>query len=92
MADKDASVLSLLLGTPMPFHEPLLSSAGVELSSVLVAPYKITWALVLYIGLWLMSVIWGIARKHENVVLCMVDSAGVPAILAYVMRIGGLGE
>jgi hypothetical protein len=85
------ALLVVLVATSI-LAKPLLNSAGVDLNSIVIAPFKMTFGLFLYVCVWLLAVILGITRKHENALWCVVDSAGVPAVAALLLHVGGLVE
>ena len=70
--------------------KPFLNSVGVELSSKAATPFAFTFSSLLYVCVWVLAVILGSTRKHENSVWCVLDSAGIPAVAALLLGIGGL--
>lgn len=40
-------------------------------------------------GSWILSVVLGVTRSHENALFCFVDSVGIPAILQAIISVAG---
>jgi hypothetical protein len=61
---------------------PILESVGINLNSPVTTPVGISYNLLGYIFVWSLAVIVGCVRKHENEIWCLVDSFGIPGIVA----------
>ena len=68
---------------------PFLNSMGVTVNSGVSGPVTVTF-LTVFIGLaWLVSILLGCLRRHENEVVCFWDSIGLPSLVTagfYVLK------
>jgi hypothetical protein len=71
----------VVLTTTVAMAVPMLDSLGLSMGPV-AAPPQVTFGFFLYLFVWLLAIIVGCARKHENEVWCLIDSFGIPGIVA----------
>lgn len=60
---------------------PFLSSIGVTVGSRIALPTGATWLTPIVILIWVVSVLVGCARRHEQELTCLIDSLGIPGVL-----------
>lgn len=61
---------------------PFLDSIGSSPNAAISLGTKVTFVTVLIIGTWLLSIYVGCLRKHEDAVVCFIDSIGIPGLFA----------
>jgi hypothetical protein len=60
---------------------PALDSMGLKLNSAVSFGKNLTFYTVLIVLAWFVSIIIGCLRRHEEVMVCFIDSFGLPGIV-----------
>jgi uncharacterized membrane protein len=71
---------------------PWLMASGLTENSGVFTPFTITYQVLIYTAVWLLVIIVGCTKKHENIIWCLLDSAGIPAIAALLLGVAGIAR
>jgi hypothetical protein len=79
--DPNTAMKIVVLTTTLAMAVPILDSLGLSMGP-LVPPARFTFEFFIYVIVWLLAIVVGCARKHDNEVWCLIDSFGIPGIVA----------
>jgi branched-subunit amino acid transport protein AzlD len=67
---------------------PFLDALGIKQNSAFVLDTGKYVAAGVLVGVWLIAIVVGCTRRHENELACVIDSFSIPGILAALFLIG----
>jgi hypothetical protein len=72
--------------------KPTLETTGIKLDAAVSTPFTFTFDTLIYVAGWLIAIMLGSTRKHENTIWCFVDAIGIPVAVAALVGLKGLGH
>jgi hypothetical protein len=71
----------VMAATTFAVFVPFMDSVGLGLHSAFSQGFHISPATILIIFVWIVSCVFNVPRRFENVYVCFLDTFGIPAVL-----------